>query len=41
MLINRIPYVQAGKTKVRQVARYADKLAFKQKRQEKGTQVSR
>ena len=41
MLINRIPCVQVGKTKVRQVARYAGKLACKQKRLEKGRQVSR
>ena len=41
MLINRIPYVQVGKTEIRHVARYADKLTFKQKRLEKGRQVSR
>ena len=41
MLINRIPYVQVSKTKDRQVARHAGKLACKQKRLEKGRQVSR
>ena len=41
MLINMIPYVQVDNTKVRQVGRYADKLACRQKRLEKGRQVSR
>ena len=41
MLINMIPYRQVGKTKVRQVSRYTDKLALSQKRMEKDRQVSR
>ena len=41
MLINMIPYVQVDKAKVRQVGRYADKLARRQKRLEKDRQVSR
>ena len=41
MLINMISYRQVGKTKVRQVSRYTDKLALSQKRMEKDRQVSR
>ena len=41
MLINMIAYRQVGNTKVRQVSRYADKLALSQNRMEKDRQVSR
>ena len=41
MLISRIPCRQVGKTIIRQVGRYAGKLALRQERLEKGRQVSR
>ena len=41
MLISRIPCRQVDKTTLRQVGRYAGKLALRQKRLEKGRQVSR